>query len=221
MAANLETRMKKQYKTPLRSRKAMLSYLLNRGGRWQSRGGMDYDRRSWRFCFNVKLNRVDLEFDHLLKLELERDPIQDRLRDEHFLLEARALLNAERLCEAAIEQLCWHYSDVMTKHVCLPDGTQVFPEFQFMGRSGGWLVLTRFNGYALTAEEEFEAWSTMEIRNLYRYVVQVEEDLNCEPKERQVEREAAYLFFQHICEDIMTKQQQEEAWIASDQSGEH
>lgn len=195
------------YKAPLRSRRAILDFLLNRINR------RFYDRRGFLFCFNVKCYSADLSFENLLSVAKEQDI--EHLNDVMFMHEAR-----ERFEKHENELFNWGVEDARrtftgreADHYSKPDddgyntlwdGTAVDVEFAFLGRSGGWLCLTHFEGTPLADEGDINSLDYRTLRLLYRYIVMLKADLERSRASRRVEEAAAWAFFANVCGDVVT-----------------
>ncbi len=117
---------------------------------------------------------------------------------------------------AEVEKWLWDWGIEDTRrHVdddtyqCLWDGTELDVEYQFEGRSGGWLLMTKFNGMNLTRidRHDFETalldtLSYESLRNLYQLVVQNDHDFRPEAVIDEIEYQAAFNFFENACGDI-------------------
>ena len=201
------------YRTPLKRREDIVAYLLNRSG--HSDG-----RHSYRFAFNVKLHGLDLDFDHLLEVRRKADG-DDSLHDAGYVEDCREVYNreycggrrTESLYQMALEDaqrnvIEWdgrarkyRTSDTFS---ALWDGTPVDAVLAFIGRCAGWIVLERFNGYALTGDisDVLADMPMDELRRLYQYVVMLEHDLRREAAVAEVEHQAAFNLFENLCANV-------------------
>jgi hypothetical protein len=99
------------------------------------------------------------------------------------------------------------------------DGTHVDARLGFGGRSGGWLVLTWFQGHLMDADCDLSEWDYKTLRQLSEYVTWAK---HCIKKpEDEVEYLAASTFFCNICHKIQTTEERNQEWSDRDQSGEH
>ena len=243
------------YKTPLRSRDAIVDYLLRLCP--ARRGGSDYryyenlgtnawtqlGSGPWLFCWNVKARKVDFSFNNLLKRYQET---QGELPGESAWVEkARhvyAGINQDNFWEWGVEGARRPFVDDERSAQGRPgddgynmlwDGTPVDARFMFAGRSGGWLVLTRFNRQTLSKSDlvtyvigdeartikglhedtayYFNDWSYKDLRKLYKYVVMLDADLQRDTPEDRIEECAAFDFVANLCghidQEILTEQQ--------------
>jgi len=141
--------MPEAYSTPLTKRADIASYLINRRGRYYR----DYGHLL--FVCNVKVYSPDLDFDTLLDLYGKSGYGEGKVTDASWVEEARqrhAETDQDDLYQWAIEdagRLAMD-SDCYTH---LYDGTPVDVEYAFVGRSGGWIALTKFEGVKLIDPE--------------------------------------------------------------------
>jgi hypothetical protein len=205
--------MPQAYTTPLKKRADIAAYLLNRRGRHYR----DYGHLL--FTFNVKVYDPDLDFDHLLDLYRKNGYGEDKINDPGWIDEAR-----QRHTETDQDDLYqWAIKDagrLVTDSDCfnhLSDGTPVEVEYAFVGRSGGWIALTTFEGIKLTDSEylqgifernqedgETPTMTYEELRRLYALVRMLEHDLTPEKAQAEVEHQASFNFFSNLCADIPT-----------------
>lgn len=191
------------YRAPLRSRAAITAWLINRA---------DHSRRCYGpFVYNVKLRRLDTSFG--TALANARSGSDLACESERYLAECRARWDdeMERAFEIATEGACERVTGD-DAHRLLWNGNRTLAEWEFAGRSGGWLVLASFDGVKfsdalrysdlpeLLAERPF-AW----LRDLYRFLVQCDHDFK--RPESEVEYLAASFFFNNCVEDIATDAQ--------------
>lgn len=220
------SKLPKQYQAPLRTRKEIVQWLNDPRARgYQVRGGWNYEgdshgstsRGPWLFCWSVKLlARMDTSYEALLK-RAKRVGVLTRqhLKDQPWLNASKARYDDTSMdsvfthaCETCQRMFVGHDGKPENDGYCmLYDGTKVTPEFTFMGRSGGWLVLTGFNGHSLNTENvgedlDWKRWDVRNLRLLYRYVVMLEHDLRHEAIQEMVLDELAGSFFANICHDL-------------------
>lgn len=200
------------YKTPLKRRADIAAYLLNRQGRYYR------DHGHLLFCFCVKVHDPDLDFDHLLDLYRKSGYGGDTLNDPAWIEEA-----GQRHAETDQDDLFqWAIQDagrLVTESDCfnhLYDGTPVEVEFAFVGRSGGWIALTEFEGIKMTDpevlrqvlegkdEESEPTMSYQSLRHLYALVRMLEHDLTQDKAQAETEHQAAFNYFSNLCADIPT-----------------
>lgn len=200
------------YTTPLKSRADIASYLLNRRGRYYR----DYGHLL--FVFNVKVYDPNLDFDHLLDLYCNSGYGEDKINDPAWSEDARqrhAETDQDDLFQWAIEDA----SRLVLESDCfthLHDGTPVEAEYAFVGRSGGWIALTEFEGIKMTdpealrqvfegKDEEGEpTMSYQSLRRLYALVRLLEHDLTPDKAQAETEHQAAFNYFSNLCADIPT-----------------
>jgi hypothetical protein len=201
-----------EYTTPLKSRAKIANYLMNR----RSRSYQDHGHLL--FVFNVKVYSPDLDFDHLLAIHAKSGYGEGKVNDAYWIEEARqrhAETDEDHLLEWALEDA----GRLVTDSDCykyLFDGTAVEAEFAFVGRSGGWIALTEFEGITMTDPENLRClfmgddedgsptMSYETLHRLYALVRMLEHDLTQEKAQAEVEFQAAFGFFANICGDIPT-----------------
>jgi hypothetical protein len=201
-----------EYATPLKKRADIANYLLNRRGRYYREHG------HLLFVFNVKVYSPDLSFDHLLDLHDKSGYGEGKVTDPYWVEEARqrhAEMDLDDLYQWAIEDAGRLITD-SDSFTHLYDGTPVDVGFAFVGRSGGWIALTKFEGIKLidpdylrdlfegNAEDGAPTMSYQSLRRLYALVRILEHDLTQDKAESEVEFQAAFCFFCNVCGDIPT-----------------
>ena len=174
-------------------------------------------RGNWLFCFNVKLYNLDLSFGNLLEVHKKSGYCENP--DATWVEGCRSEY-------AAVEQYLWHWgvedagSQFTTGRAGYPDddaynmlwdGRACVTRFSFCGRSGGWLVMSRFNGLTLTTELELEELDYRELRDLAEMVHFVSRAV--EDRHQCVETAAAFAFFENTCRDVKDRKQLEETWM--------
>lgn len=194
----------KEYNTPLRSRKDMAAYIL---GVTNQR----YYQGHHPLCFNVKLYRLNFDFDHLWEVFQKTNELDTYHKTDEWLKAAREVYDdtgEEKLYEYGVNGTVESFLD---REQFLVNGTKVKAEFSFEGRSGGWLSLNKFQGENLCVSES-ELKNYMEgkypeekmdfntLRQLYQFVVQ----LNVETKKasEEVEFRTADTLFNNLCVDL-------------------
>lgn len=204
------------YACPLRSREAIVQYLTSEQ-HWQ-RCGWRYHDGTYLFCFNVKLHGIDLSFEHLLELhrsELPDDPAylercqqhyDELYRSDTFKLFDYALEDVRRCVieESRNRDGRWQLV-VSDSYNRLWAGTRVSVELGFHGRSGGWLVVERFQGIALNSSLDLASEDEIDyhtLRQLYEYIVMCSHDFSRENCNRATEHAAAWQFFERDCDEI-------------------
>ena len=110
----------------------------------------------------------------------------------------------------------------------LYDGTEVEVEYAWMGSSGGYLGIGKFEGFDFSKDEDRDYWHevfrgnphrhgtsdwldwdrtypTMDyptLRKLYALIVMLSHDLTPEKASSEVEHHAAFSFIENVCSDI-------------------
>lgn len=216
--------MPEYYRAPLVERAEIVSWLLDLQARdWDKRGGFGYEagpyqsgftRGPWLFCFNVKLHRLDFSHAGLLEVARKAGHISAELAlDQHWLSETRKRhdeTSTDSLWEIGVEDSRRSFTGRGNGipdddgYAMLWDGTSVDTRFAFLGRSGGWLVLTGFEGHTLagSGEEVLEGMSDECLRRLYVFLVMLQHDLGGDAPDRCVQEAAAFHFFHNVCHDI-------------------
>ena len=165
--------MKAPYSFPLKSRAAMVDYLLDRRSR-------SYDARTFRFCWNVKTYHASFDGDSLRKHEPKLNPKWDSVWDMS-------------------ESEDWIYEDAHreiseNEWTSYPGDDQGEWEFSFAGRSGGWIVLEKWRGHDLRNPdlEDFAEWDFADLRAFYRGIVCADSDFTPAKACAEVEYQAAF-----------------------------
>lgn len=221
-----EIEMPEGYRAPLTAREEIVAWLLDYPSRdWDRRGGFGYEaqpygrngfnRGPWLFCFNVKLRaRLDWSYAGLLRAAVSSGAVSaGEAEDKHWLEETERRFdetNTEELCDVGIEDSRRTFTGGRDGtpdddgYAMLWDGTPVDTRFAFLGRSGGWLALTGFDGTVLSgdADKVLDVMSDTSLSNLYRFLVMLEHDLRGNAVDRWVQEAAAFHFFNNVCRDI-------------------
>lgn len=185
------------YQTPLKKRSDIIAFLED------ATHQRHYDGHWHPLCFNVKIHTIDLSFDHLLKLWRENEGNPLYTHNEDWLKAAKEQYDEseESLFDWGIEDARRGFTD-SDSYNHLWDGTKIDVEYSFEGRSGGWLSITKFDGYKISQREKFD-FTEMEyptLRKLYQLVIMLKHDLK--NPEKEVEWQAAFNFFANACCDI-------------------
>lgn len=173
------------------------------------------------FCFNVKIYRVNFDFDHLLNIYRTRflqDP--EFTKSPEWLAQAKEKYEEVKdgLFEPAIEVARAYFvgfegQEDLRADQCLWDGTPVEATFSFEGRSGGWLSINSFEGIDFTDDDIYPdgehpvrdmlmRQSFRWLRKFYKFVAMLSHDLSGNKVEDEVEFQAAIGFFENACGDI-------------------
>lgn len=127
----------------------------------------------WLFCFNVKVpTGIDDTLPNLVRVY--------RQSAEHFnpspgwLTAAQAVLDDQReqIWEITLEQTRVRFINGLQSYVS-PIYNEVIPKIlSYGGRSGGWLILSSFNGHPLTESNWFDIrqWHIEDLRKLVEFV---------------------------------------------------
>jgi hypothetical protein len=196
-----EMKTPKNYRAPLRSRQAITAWLLDRANN---------SRRNYApFVYDVKLRHLNTDFEHAAKLA--RDSGSLPCDSERYLAECRALWDngsSETAFECGTETACENVLEQDTNRM-LWNGNKAVAEWEFAGRSGGWLVLKEFDGVTFSdalrhadLPEILAEQSCSWLRNLYRFLIQCDHDFR--RPETEVEYQAAGWFFNNAVDRIKT-----------------
>lgn len=220
------------FKVPNLPRLKLIEWILDqpdsdRGGRdysWAMQGNRyTHSDGMWPFCWNVKLHGLDLDFENLIKRAAEMDCLPRNLTDpvvRQAYQDKYDECNKDHLYEWGVEDAQrWVVGRTRDGQPDddgwnqLWDGTPVDVRLMFAGRSGGWLVLTWFQGHLMNREhtgesrtdripreEQFGGWSHKELRQLAEYCLWIK---HCTKNPgAEVERQAAFNFFVNYCSDV-------------------
>lgn len=161
------------YKFPARSRAAMIAALESVGGH--------YERFArYPFAWNVKIHSWgDITAAGLSGLEPDGNPFNPAFD--------KAWQDYAESSDSLFWEVCSNAARYYTDgdYCTWPGDDQGAYEFELHGRSGGWLVLTKWHGRSLRdfsvpddcAADEFATLSWPEVRQLYRAVMTMEQDL--------------------------------------------
>ncbi|MCI0421515.1 MAG: hypothetical protein L0312_20200 [Acidobacteria bacterium] len=214
------------YRTPLRSRKQIADFLLQKKRRY-----FDRDYHLVFFHWDVKLFHLDLTFDNLLETGKKNGYVRGEATSSEWLSEARKRSDEhqEQLLEYGQEG-AWRILEHSDAFQYLYDGTPVKAKYVSVGRSGGYIALLSFNSVTLTdpptgleealyggdsARDEDRALPYRELRKLYQLIVMLDHDFTREAACREVEHHAAFALFANFCSDIRTFDQINEEMIAA------
>ena len=208
----METKMNKApYSAPLKSRKAITDYILSEQGCRESH--CDY-HNSYFFSFNVKLYNLKTDFDSLFKRFLESGEVNkndSKWSDEDYLGRLEELFNKidkNDLFDSASKIARDGVLD--TDSYRAPWDSDIYKDIDltFFGRNGGWLGLSKYDGTDLSQmrKDDVEEWlngmSFQELRYFYKWLVMCETDFGGEKPEREVEYQAAFVFFLNIADKV-------------------
>jgi hypothetical protein len=196
----------KAYNAPLRSRKAIIAFLADHHDYYRFRGTCSP------IAWNVKDHGSDLEFDNLVEVYKKGHNYgQDEvwLDSPEYLKAAREKYDEvkDKLWEWAIERA---RESVMEDdaYKCLWDGTELQVTYEFGGRSGGWLLMTKFEGEDLSSipqehvAHDLGGMPYKTLVKLYKLVVQNDHDFRSEAVTSIIEENAAFDLFENVCADV-------------------
>ena len=216
------------YRTPLRSRSDIADFLASVGGYYSTHGSHG---RSY-FAFNVKCHGVRLDFGHLIETYRNVGYYGDGetwLDNPEWLEKAKAKYEevGDKLFDWGVEAA----GRLVTDSDCyshLYNGTQVEVEYAWMGRSGGYIGIGKFEGFDFSKEAGRDYWHEVfrgnphrsgscewldrdrtfpvmnyaTLRKLYALVVTLKHDLTPQKASSEVEHHAAFRFVEGACADI-------------------
>jgi hypothetical protein len=193
----------KHYAAPLKSRAAIVAWLMDRI-KSNSRPGYGL------FTYNVKLHGLNTGFAHAVKLAKESGNLP--CESARYLAECEALWDngrSETAFEVGQQDAMERVTSDDTNRM-LWDGSSAIAEWEFNGRSAGWLCLKEFNGVNLAGMDahEFEAFMEPDqasynwLCSLYRFLVQCDHDFR--RPESEVEYLASSWFFSNAADGIKT-----------------
>lgn len=195
------------YVAPLKSRADIVAFLKERV---ESNPGSHHGL----FCYDVKLHNLNTDFDHAVKLAKEGGYLPSE--SARYLAECRELWDEkmETAFEVGAEDACRDVVEEDTYRM-LWDGDKPIADWEFAGRSGGWLVLKSFRhvdfkkhaGYECLTQRDYfiqllEEASYDFLRDLYRFLIQCDHDFR--RPESEVEYLASSWFFLNAVDGIQT-----------------
>lgn len=214
---------KSPFKYPLKSRAAIVQYLM--------RTGFDYP--GYVLSFNVKIHHSNFEFDHLLKLHEENygklNPTQLELARQWFLTRYGEQYDTNEAQDKERNQLWnWAQEDAVRSVEedegldTLRDGTPIAKTLEWRGRSGGYIVMPKFEGEDLNmSDSHFEEWAQAKevgydgkggyivpfpfLRKLYKYMVEMKYFLNNKAASDAVEYAASFTIFGNMISEELEK----------------
>ncbi len=188
------------YVAPLKSRAAICAWLLERANHSRRMYGV--------FCYDVKLLNLDTSFALVLKNGVDAGHVSKTASPRYLAaLAERWEETKETAFDLGTQDACEAVLDTDTNRI-LWNGNEVVAQWQFEGRSGGWLVLKSFEGVDLHAYEASELFGPENesgfnwLRRLYRFLIQCDHDFS--RPETEVEYLAADYFFANRIDDILT-----------------
>lgn len=198
------------YRMKVRDRKGIVAEIMNLTD--QQRYGSPYY-----LCLDVKLYDLDFSFENLLEHWRKNEGNDPRFEDAGWLDCARRRFGESQ------DQL-WNYGvkgvePIFVGYNCsgipdgdtfshLWDGTKLFVRYAFVGRCGGWLAITHFEGYRFDRQLDYYFEDTLmeldflTLKRLYQLILMLVHDTREESRKAEVEYQAAFSFFANICEDI-------------------
>lgn len=184
------------YSFPLKSRRAIVDFLVNRDSR-------SYNHRRYAFAWDVKTHGARYDGDSLRSHIEDLDPALD--------------IEWAAKCDSDYD-LFWEWAAEAARHVqdgawtSYPGTDQGAWEFSFEGRSGGWLVLDKFegiavagvysdpveaadskrHGYDIQGAENLDAWPWDRLQRFYRGIVCADSDFTPTKAAKELEYQAAF-----------------------------
>lgn len=163
------------------------------------------------FCLNVKIYTEDLSYPNLLKHWREYAGDHAYTHNPEWIRATRTYHeeNADSLWSWGLEDLrdnfTGKYSDV---YRMTPDGRTLDVTYEFIGRSGGWLSISQFEGirladYLVDPEELLADMDANTFQDFYTLVHMLYTSWHDEKaRARALEAAAAFTFFANICSDV-------------------
>lgn len=174
-----------------------------------------YDYDLYYLCFNVKLYKLDLSLENMLKKWREYEGDQPYTHNPEWLkaVKERFKEYEGHLWEWGVEEARQAFNETdCFSH--LWDGTSLDVEYGFVGRSGGWLAIVEFEGCRfvgcrfdrrmMDSDLEFilKELDFGTLKKLYQLVLMLKHDTREEARTAEVEQQASCCFFANICNDI-------------------
>lgn len=196
------------YAAPLKSRQDIIGFLLDH---------QSYQRTYYTsspLAWNVKCYDVDFSAEHLIEVfrtsgEYDTRPDGDRWLDyPEWRKPALALYeeHKDNLWEWAVEDARRNTQDDTNRSLWKGDLLDVV--YEFSGRSGGWLIITRFEGTKLEDmdgdefREYLDGLDYKTLRNLYELVVQNDHDFRRQAVKSALEFWAAWAWIVNLCAEV-------------------
>lgn len=197
------------YRVKVRSRKDIVKFLMDHDDYYRSMATCSP------LAWNVKAPGAELNYDHLKEVYRksgEYAPDDIWLDDPDFNRQARQTYESfkNNLWHWAIEA-CQENVNSTDSYNHLWNGTDVDVTYEFEGRSGGWIIVTQFEGHKLANldKQEFEqdmmdkdVWTYDDLFNLYQLVLMLDHDWQREKVEAKIEHQAAFTLFENLCGEI-------------------
>lgn len=186
------------YKASLTSRKSIIDFLVKQK-----------KRNDFPLAWDVKAHYVNLEFDNLFNIYEQQGIKKKWFNCEEKKKDAKKKYeeNEHLLLSCAIEDARSSLSDYPT-YKTLWNGKELDIVYEFAGRSGGWIVIAKFEGedFSEINGEYFEGYLSelpyKSLRNLYKLVVQNNHDFRKEAVNNEIEFHGAFNFFENICYEL-------------------
>jgi hypothetical protein len=195
--------MTNPYTYALKSRKAITEFLIDHENYYRSMSTCSP------LAWNVKAYGVNLDFDHLVEVYRKSEG-GDWLDFPEWAIPAELVYNEykDRLFDCAIESCRFTVQD-SDAYTTLWSGKSVDVEYNFTGRSGGYVIIEKHNGTDLTriSRDEFpdylDRMDFADLLDLYKLVVQNDRDFRREAVESEVEYQAAFTLIENLCGDVV------------------
>lgn len=208
MTTKKKLRAPKQYRAPLRSRKAMIDYLLAGPGHCHG-----YDQ--YLFAFNVKVYDIDLDFDHLLRQYVDDGQTSEAfdywIGNPEFLAKIRKehARQENNLFDWGQEG-AWETVENDEAYTSLWSGENVAVKYDRFGRSSGYIVITELEGKKFSGREgmdEYRYWleamGTHQLRKVYQFIVQCRADFTPAAAKEEIQIRAAVAFFEGVVDRML------------------
>lgn len=197
-------KMPDAYKMVARSRKDIVADILDLTEQRYS------FHDTYHLCFNVKAYGVDFSFSNMLEKWKYYNGDQPYMHNPEWLEQVKEKYEEVKqyLWEWGVETARMQFAGPHSNsaYQMLWDGTPVSVQYEFVGRSGGWLAITEFEGYDFDRplDEDLETvlmdMEYQTLRKLYRLVLMLKHDLR--DPEGEIELNAAFDLFANVCGDI-------------------
>jgi len=189
------------YKMKTRSRKGMIEAIIDMTER------RSY-HNSYLLCFNVKCHDADLDLSNLLAKWRECEGNQPYTHNLTWLRAVKERYDQvkDQLFGWGIEDARMQFDEGNMFHT-LYDGTELSVEYAFVGRSGGWLAITRFEEHPFNLkgtnlEETLAEMEYNQLKELYQLILIIKDTTKRSKIKEEVEYQAAFNFFANACADI-------------------
>lgn len=212
--------MKNPKLAPQTSKKKMLEHILSYVNKNQAREG-------YAFIANVKFY-CDADWDTIVQ-HFDDDilsglPASVQKNPERFLQLAKKAYTPSmenRVFDRVMESLTYSVEND-DAYQCIPTHDKkvwidLEVKFVWLGRSGGWIAISKFEGNNLNMVdclEDFDDWEFKDIRNFYKYLWLMETEgwTKHSTIAKKAEEKTAYYYFTMFCDDVITELEAEQEY---------